>query len=305
MRPFVVLALVFVGCADPALRGEVADLHHRLDETARRETVAQTKIQELEDRVFLLTDQVESQKVAAARGPAPRLPVVTLKPAESAAPDSSSANDDEAQYEGDARTPSPERVRPLIHIDESHEHPSYTRRASTASSSSDPHRDPSATVPPVEAAHENIGVAPAPRVDRAIERGERERPTADPLALYRTAYDALRAGRHDDAVHGFREFVRLYPRHDYADNAQYWLGECFYDRKQYALAAAEFQKVVARWPAGNKAPDALLKLGYCLIADGDKTKGREILRDLPGTYPRTEAARLAAERLAELKEEPK
>ena len=60
--------------------------------------------------------------------------------------------------------------------------------------------------------------------------------------------------------------------------------------------------VVTSYPLGNKAPDALLKLGYCLLAVGEQARGRELLAQVPGTYPRTEAARLASERLAELKE---
>jgi tol-pal system protein YbgF len=292
MRALFVFALAAAGCAPAMHDAELADLRHRLDEAQRRETVSENKIQELEDRVFLLTDQLESQKVAATRtaAPAPRLPVVTLRP--TAADDAPADDGAGVEYQGDARTATPDRVRPLVRLDESR--PSYVKHAAPAP-------------PPVAPAdgRENLGVAPAPPVARAIEKGERERPVADPLKLYRAAYDDLRAGRHDEAVRGFRDFVRLYPRHDYADNAQYWLGECFYDRKQYAEAAAEFHKVVARWPLGNKAPDALLKLGFSLLASGDTQKGREALRELPGTYPRTEAARLAEERLAQLKEEPK
>ena len=65
-------------------------------------------------------------------------------------------------------------------------------------------------------------------------------------------------------------------------------------------AAPEFRTVVQRCPTGNKAPDALLKLGFCSLALGDIDKGRATLREVPTAYPRTEAARLAAERLAQL-----
>jgi tol-pal system protein YbgF len=133
-----------------------------------------------------------------------------------------------------------------------------------------------------------------------IRPTEHAAPEAEPLALYKSAYDDLRAGRHEAAERGFREFVHRFPHHDYADNAQYWLGECFYDQKRFDKAAPEFRAVVQRWPTGNKAPDALLKLGFSLIALGDVDKGRQALHELPATYPRTEAARLAAERLAQL-----
>ena len=94
--------------------------------------------------------------------------------------------------------------------------------------------------------------------------------------------------------------MRRFPHHDYADNAQYWLGECFYDQKRYDKAAPEFRAVVQRWPTGNKAPDALVKLGFSLLALGEIDKGHSTLREVPTAYPRTEAARLASERLAQL-----
>src|SRR2546428_3840148 len=84
------------------------------------------------------------------------------------------------------------------------------------------------------------------------------------LSLYRDAYAKLMAGQYAAAADGFREFVRRFPRHDYADNAQYWLGESFYARQDYASAAPEVQAGVGRWPAGHKAPDAPLQPGHCL-----------------------------------------
>ena len=62
-------------------------------------------------------------------------------------------------------------------------------------------------------------------------------------------------------------------------------------------AAPEFRAVVQRWPTGNKAPDAMLKLGFTLAAQGKTAEARTMLRELPSAYPHTEAARLAEERL--------
>src|SRR5690606_19413745 len=85
----------------------------------------------------------------------------------------------------------------------------------------------------------------------------------DPKAAYRQALDALRAGKHTEAIDGFRALVAAHPRHDLADNAQYWLGEAFYDQRRYRDALIEFRKVVDNHSRGNKVPDALLKIGYC------------------------------------------
>src|SRR5262249_26219269 len=94
----VAWASLFCGWADTATRAELADLRQRLDAEQRRTAAAEHKLDELENRVFLLTDQVESQKVASLhRAPRP-LPVVTLKPDAEAAPPA----DDEIVFAGAA-----------------------------------------------------------------------------------------------------------------------------------------------------------------------------------------------------------
>jgi tol-pal system protein YbgF len=297
-----VVTTLLAGCADSAVQSQLADVQKRLQSEQRRTAAAEHKIDELENRVFLLTDQVESQKVAAihhARQPA-ALPVVTLKPdviepASVASPppqdasDPSVGNAEEIVFEGAARSSDPQHTRTVLRID-----------GTTVSS----HKTAARREPIQVSAADNLGVAPAPPIrTSAAAPVERAAPAAEPLALYKSAYEELRAGRHEEAERGFRDFVRRYPHHDYADNAQYWLGECFYDQKRYDKAAPEFRAVLTRWPTGNKAPDAMLKLGFSLLALGDLDKGGKVLREVPATYPRTEAARLASERLAQLSTE--
>jgi tol-pal system protein YbgF len=290
-----VVATLVAGCADTATQAQMTDLQKRLDLEQRRSAAAEHKLDELENRVFLLTDQVESQKVAALHRTKQPLPVVTLKP-DAAEPASSAVPSDGAEeivYEGAAKSEDPAHTRTVLRID-------GTRVVS--------HRESeprSKTITPIPAASDdNLGVAPVPPIRASSASlpavSEHAAPAAEPLALYKSAYDDLRAGRHEAAERGFREFVHRYPHHDYADNAQYWLGECFYDQKRYDKAAPEFRAVLTRWPTGNKAPDAMLKLGFSLLALGDADKGGKVLREVPATYPRTEAARLASERLAQL-----
>ena len=95
--------------------------------------------------------------------------------------------------------------------------------------------------------------------------------------MYQQALDHLRGGRHDEAVASFRGFVKQHPQHDLADNAQYWLGECFYDRKDYSTALREFRRVAEKFPQGNKVPDALLKVAFSYLALGSARPARETL----------------------------
>ena len=297
LGPICLFVPLLAGCAAQSpTQQQLADLQKRLESEQRRTAAAEHKLDELENRVFLLTDQVESQKVAAIHRARQPLPIVTLKPdaAADASPpggaDDLSDGGEEIVFEGAAKSNDPEHARPQLRID-------GTRVVSHRT----PPRSPSSDPPITATSADNLGVAPAPPIRAtAPAPTEHAAPATEPLALYRSAYDDLRAGRHEAAERGFREFVRLYPHHDYADNAQYWLGECFYDQRRYDQAAPEFRAVLTRWPTGNKAPDAMLKLGFSLIALGDVDKGGKVLREVPASYPRTEAARLASERLAQL-----
>ncbi len=137
------------------------------------------------------------------------------------------------------------------------------------------------------------------RQARQVLPRSRARSLGDPRAEYKRYYDALRAGNHAYAVTGFRNFVQRFPRHDFADNSQYWLGEAFYDQKRYKSALVEFRKVVDNHPDGNKVPDALLKLGYCYHQIGEGEKARSVWQQIVRVYPKSNPASLAKTKLAE------
>jgi tol-pal system protein YbgF len=114
---------------------------------------------------------------------------------------------------------------------------------------------------------------------------------------YRAAVELVKGGKTTDAVTALRAFLQKYPRHEYADNAQYWLGEAFYASKDYQHALVEFRATIETYPRGTKVPDALLKVGYCYAALGQADKARAVLEQVVNLYPKTEPAALAAKRL--------
>ena len=94
--------------------------------------------------------------------------------------------------------------------------------------------------------------------------------------------------------------IARYPTHDYADNAQYWLGEAFYDQHDYPRAVSEFRATVSAYPLGNKVPDALLKIGLAYAALGEPAKARAALEQVLRQFPKTSPAAIAATRLEQL-----
>jgi tol-pal system protein YbgF len=120
-------------------------------------------------------------------------------------------------------------------------------------------------------------------------------------SLYAAAYETFKEGKYDKARTEFESFLKLYPRAEYSGNAQFWIGECYYNEQQYEKAILEYEKVVTNFPEGNKVPYALLKQGLSFQQLGDKTSARLFLQQVIRDYPNTNQAGVARSRLLEIK----
>ncbi len=121
----------------------------------------------------------------------------------------------------------------------------------------------------------------------------------NPRSLYEAAYQDLSRGDHDLALLGFQEVLGRYPTSELADNAQYWIGEVYYDRKDYDRALEEFLKVEANHPSGDKIPAALLKAGMTQEQLGKHRAAAKTFESLVARFPSTEEARLGRAKLTE------
>lgn len=119
--------------------------------------------------------------------------------------------------------------------------------------------------------------------------------------IYNRAKQAFDQGNSEEARKGFEELIKRYPKSDNADNAQFWIGEIYYREKWYEKAILEYQKVIENYPQGNKVPASLLKQGFAFLNLGDKANSRLILQELVRKYPNTNEAKIAAEKIKELK----
>lgn len=91
------------------------------------------------------------------------------------------------------------------------------------------------------------------------------RASITPQALYNKSYRAVRDGKAEAAIRGFRLFLRLFPKSQLAAHSQYWLGEAYYTLKQYPEALDEFLNLITRYPKSRKVPDAYYKRGLAYI----------------------------------------
>lgn len=161
---------------------------------------------------------------------------------------------------------------------------------------------PAMPLPAAAPSTTTTATAPAATVPAAADTALAE--AAEERKSYEHAFELLKQGRYDLAVAAFKGFVQNYPSGQYADNAQYWLGEANYVQRHFADALKEFQGVVNNHPNSPKRPDAMLKMGYTYQELGELDKARATLNDVVTIYPTSTAARLAQKRLQDIKAQP-
>jgi tol-pal system protein YbgF len=144
---------------------------------------------------------------------------------------------------------------------------------------------------------------PSPIADTATEKKpmqDEPRKDLSDTDLYLVAKKAFDQADYESARQGFEDLLKRYPSSPRASNAQFWLGETYYQEKWYEKAILEYQKVIDKYPSDNKVPAALLKQGFAFLNLGDKTNARLILKELSDKYPGSNEAAVAKKKLSEI-----
>jgi tol-pal system protein YbgF len=144
----------------------------------------------------------------------------------------------------------------------------------------------------IDAGLQTSGIGEAAPVDvAALADPEAER------AAYNEAFDALKGGRYAEAARLFANYLDRFPAGEYADNAQYWLGESYYVTGNYRIALESFQSLLNRYPDSAKAADAKLKLGYTYFSLQEWRQAEQVLKEVIAQFPNSTVSRLAENRL--------
>lgn len=122
-------------------------------------------------------------------------------------------------------------------------------------------------------------------------------PQVDQNKLYNNAMSDLKEGEYEMAVMEFNEFLTMFKDSPMADDAQYWLGECYYGKKEYAKAIPEFEKVEKNYPKGDQVVPALFKMGRSYEELGEKNKAKVIFQRIVREFPKSMEAKIAQDRL--------
>jgi tol-pal system protein YbgF len=111
-------------------------------------------------------------------------------------------------------------------------------------------------------------------------------PSGSAQDQYNYAFGKLREADYPAAEEALRGFVQRYPNDALAGNAQYWLGETYYVRKDYNNAAATFAEGYRKYPQSGKAADNLLKLAMSLGNAGQKKESCLTFNQLAHDFPK-------------------
>lgn len=275
LLPFA--ALLTSACATaPAVPSRSAEMERNMVELRAQNAGYLRQIDELQNRIFILENKLENTRRIATderrTGPISRTLGQDDAPASPVAQAQAPAvvqdpNVPDVEYAGEAALP-PRRsgARPSLRL-------SGNGRAVVTS----------------VAANEPAAIDPTHMTPKEAHAA---------ASLYRDGLELYRGGHVAAAITTFRKFLKNYPQHHYGDNAQFALGECYYDLGQYRAAVRELRLVRERYPHGNKVPDAMLKLGDANLALGDTREAREVLEALLRSYPHHAVSQLASDRLS-------
>lgn len=123
----------------------------------------------------------------------------------------------------------------------------------------------------------------------------------DEKTAFEAAMEVLRATEFDRAAKLYAQFLTRYPQSGYVPLALYWQGNAMYATRNYKPAIESYRKLLAQAPKHPRAPEALLAVANCQLELKDAKAAKTSLQELVKTYPQSEAAATARDRLARLK----
>jgi tol-pal system protein YbgF len=135
-------------------------------------------------------------------------------------------------------------------------------------------------------------------IEEAPEQPSFAQATQDnPVQLFAVAYSDYSRGNYALSLAEFQQFVDTYHSSDLTDNAQYWIGENYFEQKKFPEALDAFARVVDISPKGDKASAALYKRAFVFEEMGRRVDAVKQLQMLIKVYPNSYEADSAKRQL--------
>jgi tol-pal system protein YbgF len=154
---------------------------------------------------------------------------------------------------------------------------------------------PGATVaiPTTSDAAQPQGASP----DGAVTPPPAPAPGQTPQRMYDSAFSDYGLGLYPLAIQGFEAFIKYYPKSDLADDAQYQIGESYFQSQKFPEALAAYGRVISDFPGGNQVPQAYYKRGVTLENLKQPDQAKQSYQAVIEKFSDSQAAILAKQRL--------
>ena len=115
---------------------------------------------------------------------------------------------------------------------------------------------------------------------------------------YEAAQNLRRIGNYQGAIVAFQNFLKQFPTSSLAPNAQYWIGDSYFNMRDFRLAIASQRTVLTKYPDSAKVPDALLNIAGSQAELGETAAARKTMEEIVAKHPASSAADKARRRIA-------
>ncbi len=125
-------------------------------------------------------------------------------------------------------------------------------------------------------------------------------PNLSPNEVYNMARSDYLKGNFELAIEGFTIYKSQFPESPLADDALYWIGECYFSQEKYNETIERFNELILNYPNGDKIPAAYLKKGISLAEQGKKEEALSVFKLLITKFPLEEETKIAQQKIREL-----
>ena len=122
-------------------------------------------------------------------------------------------------------------------------------------------------------------------------------PGQTPTRMWDSAFSDYGLGVFPLAIQGFEAYMNYYPKSDQADDAQFQIGESYFNSNKFPEALAAYGHVISDYPGGNQVPNAYYKRGVTLENLKQPDQAKQAYQMVIDKFPDSQAATLAKQRL--------
>jgi tol-pal system protein YbgF len=115
------------------------------------------------------------------------------------------------------------------------------------------------------------------------------------------ALAVFRQGDFVNASISFTDVLKRYPGSGYTASSLFWLGNAQYANRDYKEAIRNFSALLSKSPDHPRAPESMLSIANCQLELKDIKSARKTLEEVIKTFPQSDVADAARERLSKLK----